>query len=247
MAGRIERNFIINLRIFLLIFFFGLLQLPAFSQSHKTIILNDIPQRNVRKYIKSRSIDQMEDFSAIRPSWKKETAESDFYVIEREYYMKFKLSDVWNFYRDASSFEMWNGRYIKFGLLIYKPANSVIYSGNSSFPAIDTGQVYFLDVKLLKGFLNVPLAFEITRIDPVLRIIELSYIEHNTSRGKQTLQFFERGDGQTRIVHLSYFRSESSVRDAYLYPYFHEKFIMQFHRNMRKLFKRSRSNGYSVS
>jgi len=246
MTGRIEKN-VFNIRKIFLIILSGLFSLALYSQKPETIILTDIPQKNVRKYIKSRSINQMEDFSNIRPSWKKETSESDFYVIEREFYLKFKLSDVWNFYRDASTFEMWNGRFIKFGLLISKPANSVIYSGNTSFPAIDTGQVYFLDVKLLKGLLNVPLAFEITRIDPVQKIVELSYIEHNTSRGKQTLQFFDRGDGRTRIVHLSYFRSESSVRDAYLYPYFHEKFIMQFHRNMRRLFKRSRSNGFSVS
>ncbi len=246
MVAKIKRTFLLYFRNILLLSFCGLMHLPLFSQSHNSIILADIPQKNVRRYIKTRSIDKMDDFSAIKPSWKKGTSESDYYVIEKDFYMKFKLSDVWDFYRAASTFDMWNGRYIKFGLLISKPANSVIYSENSAFPAIDTGQVYFLDVKLLKGLLNVPLAFEITRIDPVNKIVELSYIEHNISSGKQTLQFFDQGGGHTRIVHLSYFKSESSVRDAYLYPYFHEKFIMQFHRNMRHLFKKSRSKSHSV-
>ncbi len=247
MAGKIEQTVFFNIRIIILICFCGLLHLPLLSQTHKAIILNDIQQKNVRKYIKSRSIDKMEDFSAIHPSWKKETSESDFNVIEREYYLKFKLSDVWNFYRRSSSFDMWNGRSIKFGLLISKKSNSVIYSDNTSFPAIDTGQVYFLDVKLLKGILNVPLAFEIIKIDSGLKIVELSYIENNVSRGKQTLQFFDRGGGETKIVHLSYFKSGSAVRDVYLYPYFHEKFIVQFHRNMKHLFKKARLKIYSVS
>jgi hypothetical protein len=225
------------LRKGLILIICGLFNLSVFAQTGKPINLDEISQKNVRKYIASRSIDQMDDFSSIQPSWKKETAESDFHVIEKEFFFRQKLSDIWSFYREASSYEMWNGRSVKFGLLLLKHQNSVIYSGNKSFPAIDTGQIYFLDVKLLKGILNVPLAFEITGIDQEHKIIELSYIDHNTSRGKQTLQFFDNGDGRTRIVHLSYFKSESAIRDDYLYPYFHEKFIMEFHRNMRKLYR----------
>ena len=67
--------------------------------------------------------------------------------------------------------------------------------------------------------------------------MEISYIDNNKSRGKQTIQFFDNGDGCTRIVHLSYFKSESSLRDNLLYPYFHNKFIREFHGNMRKLIK----------
>jgi len=235
-----------NFRKILLICISVLFLSPLFSQKHQKIILSDIPQKNIRRYIVSRSIDKMDDFSGIHASWKKGSAESDFSVIEREFYMKFKLSDVWEFYRKASTYKMWNGRSIRFGLLISKRSNMVVYAGNTSFPAIDTGQVYFLDVKLLKGILNVPLAFEITKIDPDLKIVELSYIENNISTGKQTLQFFDRGDGHTRIVHLSYFKSESGIRDEYLYPYFHEKFIMEFHRNMRHLFRKSRSAKQTV-
>jgi hypothetical protein len=131
---------------------------------------------------------------------------------------------------------MWNGHSVRFGLLISKCSNSVIYKNNPLFPDIDTGQVYFLDMRLLKGLLNVPAAFEITNIDQKQQMVEFSYIDNNTSLGKQTIQFFDNGKDCTRIVHRSYFKSESALRDDF-YPCFHNKFIKEFHRNMKHIIK----------
>jgi hypothetical protein len=91
-----------------------------------------------------------------------------------------------------------------------------------------------MNLRLLKGILNVPVAFEIINIDPGKLVVELSYIEGNKTRGKQTLHFFDNGDGRTRIVHMSYFKSDSFVRDAFFYPLFHKKFIREFHNVMKQ-------------
>jgi hypothetical protein len=219
----------------MLLLIFGFTSLSSFSQSLETVDLKEVPQKKIRKYIHARAIDQMHDFSAIHASWRKGINESDFHVIEKKLYLKKKLSVVWESYRNANLPRSWNKHYIRLGLLISKKSNSVTYPGNSTFPAVDTGQVYFLNLRLLKGLFNVPTAFEIINIDPKKQIMEFSYLDDNKSRGKQTIQFFDNGDGRTRIIHRSYFKSDSWFRDALLYPYFHKKIIAGFHRNMRQL------------
>lgn len=218
-----------------LLFIFGFVSLSSVSQGLETINLKEVPQRKIRKYIQSREIDKMDDFSAIHSSWKKGINESDFHVIEKKLFMKNRLSVVWECYRNTNLRKSLNRHFIRLGLMISKRSNSVTYTKNLNFPEVDTGQVYFLDLKLLKGLFNVPTAFEITKIDPKQLIVEFSYLDDNKSLGKQTIQFFDNGDGRTRIVHRSYFKSDSWLRDAFLYPYFHKRLINGFHRNMRQL------------
>jgi hypothetical protein len=223
---------IVNVKVIILLSALGLSSFPSFSQDHKTINLKEIHQRKVRKYIVSRSIDQMTDFSTIRASWKKDIHESDFHVIEKTFYVDNKLSDVWYGYRHTSPLAMWSGRSVRFGLLISKSSNSVSYIDSYPFPEIDTGQVFFLNLRLIKGLFKIPVAFEIITIDREKQIMEFSYIDKNRSLGKQTLFFFDNGDGTTKIIHRSFFKSGSAFRDGLLYPYFHKRFVDEFHRNM---------------
>jgi hypothetical protein len=226
-----------KLNVILLLFIFLFSSLPGTSQIHKTINLDEITQRKVRKYIVSRKIDQMPDFSSIHASWKKGIDESVFNVIEKTFYLKYKLSNVWECYKHANPVKSWNGHSVRFGLLILKRSNSVVYSDNTSFPAADTGQVYFLNLRFIRGLFKIPMAFEIINIDNKRQIMEFSYIDKNKSLGKQTLEFFDNGQGRTKIVHRSYFYSNSSLRDNLLYPYFHNRVIKEYHRNMRHFVK----------
>ena len=219
----------------ILFLFFAFSSFPGASQRLTAINLKEIPQRKVRKYIVSRSIDQMDNFSSIHPSWRKGIDKSGFNLVEKIFNLKYKLSNVWECYRHVNPLETWNRQSIRFGLMISTSLNSVSYFNNTAFPEVDTGQVYFLNLRLLKGLFKVPVAFEIINIDSNLEILEFSYIENNKSRGKQTIQFFDNGDGTTRIVHSSYFKSDSRLRDKFLYPYFHKKFVREFHRNMKHL------------
>jgi hypothetical protein len=181
----------------------------------------------------------MQDFSSIHASCKKDINESDFNINEKVFYLKYSLSKVWECYSLGNPLKTWNGPRIGLGLLITKCSKSVKYAKSSIFPEIDTGQVYFLNLRLLKGLINLPVAFEVINIDRIQHLLEISYLNDNKSRGKQSIQFFDNGDGRTRIVHMSYFKSESWVRDDLLYPYFHKRFIKEFHRNMRQLIKDS--------
>lgn len=227
-----------DLKIILLFILFILLPAVSNSQEVSSIDLKQVPQKKVRRYIISNAFDKMRDFSLIRPSWKKDVRESDYRIIEKSFKLKTNPANAWNSYSHANSFEMWSGRSVRFGLLISKFSNTVTYRSNDFFPEIDTGQVYFLDLKMLKGLLNLPVAFEIIKINQEDQVIEFSYLENNKSQGKQTIRIIDAGNGNTRIVHKTYFRSSSALRDD-LYPYFHKRFIREFHRNMNRSIKKS--------
>jgi len=205
------------------------------SQSLETINLNKIPQRRVRQYIHTRSIDRMNDFSSIHASCKTNINESDFNINEKIFYLNYNLSKVWACYSQGNPLKTWHGPGIGLGLLISKCSKSVIYARDTAFPVVDTGQVYFLNLRLMRGLVNIPVAFEVINIDRLKQLLEISYIDNGKSQGKQTLQFSDTGDGRTMIVHRSYFKSKSWLRDDLLYPFFHKKFVKEFHKNMRHL------------
>jgi hypothetical protein len=228
---------IVRIEVLIILFVSIISSLPSVSQSLKTINLNDVPQRKVRKYIISGSIDKMQDYTLIHSSWKRGSHESDFNVVEKIIHLKFNIARVWDCYRHSDPARIWNRQSVRLGLLISKYSNTAMYVNKSSLPEADTGQVIFLNLKILKGLLNVPVAFEIINIDPLKQVIEFSYLDYNKSKGKQSLQFFDDGDGCTTIVHRSYFKSGSSFRDNILYPLFHKKFVKDFHRNMKHLVK----------
>jgi len=229
----------LNFNLIYLVFFFAILSVSGFSQSTDIIDLEEIPQRKVRKYLISRHIDKMREFSSIKASCRKEGVDSDFHMNEKEFNLQYDLRNVWDCYSNINPGDTWSRNSLQFGLLISKCSNSVTYVRNASFTAVDTGQVYFLNLKLLKGLFNIAVAFEVIDVDQRRQVVELSYIDNNKAKGKQIIEFFDKGDGSTRIVHRSYFKSESSFRDKLLYPMFHKKFIREFHRNMGQIIKNS--------
>ena len=204
------------------------------SQDISLIRLEDVPQRKVRAYIISNSINMMDNFSLIKPSWKSDVPESEFHLLSQKFTIKNKLSDVWYHYSHVNLKKSFTRHSVRFGLLLKKYSNTVVYAKDMLYPEIDTGQVYFLNLRLLLGLLNVPVAFEIINIDPEQMIVEFSYIDSNKEKGKQTLKFSDSGDGSTTVLHLSYFKSNSAIRDGMFYPLLHRKFINEFHRNMKQ-------------
>jgi hypothetical protein len=220
------------LKIILTIISLVILTAPVISQR---INFKAIPQKKIRNFIKTRAIDKLKDFSLIHPSWKKNSDVKQFHFNEKVFYIDDKIDNVWQCYSHADLTKTLSRPSMRFGLLIEKASNSVFYTDSLAIPAIDTGQVYFFDLRILRGVLNIPVAFEVITIDPENEKLELSYIENNKSRGKQTIQFFDGGKDNTRIVHTSYFKSNSGIRDNLFYPHFHKKFIKNYHRNMRHL------------
>jgi hypothetical protein len=156
-------------------------------------------------------------------------------VDERIYIFKDSLAKVWEHYLFTNPGESWNGNRVKFGLLFSRKENRVVYQGDN-VSSLNTGQVFYLNLKLLRGLSNLATVFELISIDDDQKVIEFSYVDGNITEGKQQLKFKQTAKGNTEIIHTTYYKSKSAIRDL-LYPYFHTRLLNEFHRNMRKLYR----------
>lgn len=210
-------------------------QIHAFGQ----LMLDDIKpelikQKTVRKYIASQLDENKHLFTDIQPSWTSDIDLSLFSKNEMSFLLNGNFKDIWQGYMSENPSNSWNGRKVSFGVLLQKFPNNIFYN-HDPISGINTGQVYFLNLKILKGICNVPVAFEIVTVDTTEKILEFSYIKGNKSSGMQQIKFLDFGNGNTQIMHTSYFKSDSHFRDKRLYPFFHKKIVRDFHRNMRHL------------
>lgn len=209
-----------------------------FSQASVDNIDFDLIQhRQVKNYINQQKEDRVENLSDFVPSCFSTSDFSGYQKQEKEYIIKASLPIVWKSYTQANPAKSWDGKLVSFGLLISKKTNNIFYPGDE-IPGIDTGQIIFLDIELLGGNYHLAMAFEIIKEDPENGIVEFSYLEGNKTRGIQRLKFEATEEGYTKIVHSSYYKSPSKLRDKILYPYFHKRLINEFHRNFRRALRR---------
>lgn len=207
---------------------------PVFSQVNlNEVNFNRIPFKKVRAYIHTQILHNIKSSDDLVPSYEKDVVPESLSDQTCSYKLPVSVETAWEAYSLAMPDKAWNGRKARLGMLVNKPANKVYYPGDRC-EAIDTGQVVYLNLRVLKGVLNLGMAFEIINIDENNHILEFSYIKGNKSLGKQQLFFAENEDGTTELTHVSYFKSESGFRDKFLYPYFHKRFTNEFHRNMSR-------------
>lgn len=204
------------------------------AQLHLTDVrLEDIRYAKVREYIEGQIANNTLTFQDIQPSLTPESELKNFAMMERSYLLKGSVEEVWNHYINTPPSESWNSQLVKYSLLYSGLTNQLYYSGEYG-EKLSIDEVIYLNIRFLYGVMNLALAFQITEIDSVCRIIELSYIKGNITEGKQQILFFERENRQTQVIHRSYFKSSSFWRDHLLYPFFHARVTGSFHRNMRR-------------
>lgn len=84
----------------------------------------------------------------------------------------------------------------------------------------------------MKGFYNLAVAFEVTKLSEKDHTIEYSYVKGGKTQGKQWMEMTATPEGFTRISHFTLYKSASEFRDVLLYPYVHGLAIKEFHQNM---------------
>lgn len=201
-----------------------------------------IEEQSVEAYLKRQIDNDVQTFSDVKPSLNTNSSTEGFGYCECEYVVKGSLEEVWSHYISTNPAEAWNAGKMEFGMMFSKQANELVYP-DDKFDGIEPGQVIYLNLHLLK-VKNIATAFEIIRVDKENEVIEFSYLEDNLTHGKQQLRFFETGKGFTKIVHRSYYKSKSVLRDFLLYPYFHTRLTNNYHRNMKKMYKHKSATNY---
>jgi hypothetical protein len=205
------------------------------------INLNRVPQKKVREFLIEQQNSNIQTLINIKPSINSNSKIKGFSNHVKEYFLKDSLTKVWQHYIVTNPGDSWNGKKVSFGMLFSKKDKKIVYC-DESVSHIDTGQIVYLNLRILNGIANLPAVFEFITIDEERRIIEFSYIDRNITKGKQRLQFIETNKGYTRILHTSFYKSSSSFRDRFLYPFFHDKLSNEFHRNMKKLYYKNKVN-----
>ena len=221
------------LKICLLIFWcLGLCKLEISAQDRLSDVdMVKVPQRKVRNFIRSQITHRVDYFSDILPTQISEQEKLQYKDEDEVFTIRENISKVWHAYTSASPAVAWNGRMVSFGLLVSKAKHTITYR-NSRQTALDTGQVVYLNIRIMGGIYNLAVAFEITTIDSINRLIEFRYVKGDRSQGIQQISFVKTSDGFTKIIHRTLFKSNSSLRDRWLYPAFHRKTVMEYHRNI---------------
>lgn len=153
-----------------------------------------------------------------------------FYEHQKQFVLDGNIEDVWEIFCHTDPRILWHGPKSRFRMAYSLLSETGFYRKESFIPCLNLGMIYNLRLKVL-AFYKIPVTFEITKLSHEKKIIEFTYGEDNRSHGKQTL-FFESIESGTRITHTSHYFSGNKIRDKKLYPFFHEKYIDEFHENM---------------
>lgn len=220
-----------RLFLFSLLLFF---KQTGYSQdSLRNIDIKQIPQRKIRLFIHNHILAHDTKFSDLHSEYSKDADSTNYTREEQRFILKEKIAKVWSAYRSFHPSEIWNGKMITFGVSFSRNAKTVAYRTNKS-SSIDTGEIILLNLRLLKGTINLAVGIEITSIDSIKKCIEFCYINGDVSQGIQRIQLVTTKEGYTQIIHTTLFKSRSAFRDRYIYPFFHRRTVKEFHKNIRE-------------
>tara|TARA_R110002049_G_scaffold64747_2_gene170483 strand:+ start:1301 stop:1966 length:666 start_codon:yes stop_codon:yes gene_type:complete len=195
-----------------------------------SINFNEIKFKKVKEFINQQKANKIIQFIDVKGSYNE--AENKTYKKHHQSYLILKpLDEVWANYKSTSPAQSWNGKMLNFGCLISKKSNRVSYKSDA-YQGAEVGQVFYVNLKLLKGLYNLAVAFEVTRLSEENHTIEYSYVHGGKTQGKQWMEMTSTPEGYTRISHFTLYKSASEFRDVLIYPYVHELAITEFHQNM---------------
>ena len=197
----------------------------------KNVNLERIPQKSIRTFILAQLENNVNSISDLKSTYTIGEDLSKFLIHQVDYKVPHALQKVWQHYMSANPAEVWNGKMLSFGLMVSKFDGEIMYA-DEEYSAAKVGQVFYINLNILGGIIKLPVAHEIIAIESEKNYFELSYVEGRKNIGKQRIAFSESSDGNTEIVHTTYYKSNSKFRDRYIYPFFHSKAIGEWHQNM---------------
>lgn len=156
----------------------------------------------------------------------------DYNFHQKIYVLNYPIEKVWNSYSSLKPDQSWKGPLANYKQSYSSLKDAFYKSSTENHPSIELGAIYFIKLKIIK-FIKIGVTFKVTKIDTSKRFIEMTYGLDNATHGRQRIYFIKDED-KTMILHISNFKSENKFRDNHLYPRFHEKFIDEFHDNIKE-------------
>lgn len=149
------------------------------------------------------------------------------------YHSDHPIEDVWNSYVLPHPKLCWDSKMITFQFMFSIPDDKPLYR-DGEFKKLAPGQIYFIDLEIIKGVLNIPVLHQIARVDDDEKVIQTCYMKTGKSEGSQWIRLKEKPGGGTEITHETLYKGTNLIRDRIFYPLFHLKAINQFHANARR-------------
>lgn len=221
--------------IFIISIIFFVKSFSIYAQTRiSDIDTKKIHHKKVIKYLKNKELKKTTYFSEITPSISDTTDLSVFYFHRGTYTIKTDINSVWHTCMTVSPSDLWKGKMVSLSCIYNSNSDKISYNENRLFDTLAVNQIYFLNLRVLSGLLNVVASLKVTKIDAKEKIIVFKYIKGNKSIGKQTLFLTDLGNNETLITHDTYFKSNSKFRDKRFYKHFHEIAITDLHKNIDK-------------
>ncbi len=188
--------------------------------------------RKIRKYVEGFRKHNFLTFSDLEASIGSEFLKENFSVHNGGFTVDAPLKKVWETSISANPSELRRGSILSLAFIYNKADEKLLFLPDLKNYNLVVEQIYFINLRLMKGFFNLPTALKVTKIDASQNIIEFTYLRGGKSEGRQILHFIAETETRTRVDHITYYRSHSKFRDKRLYPHFHQLAISELHKNM---------------
>jgi hypothetical protein len=198
-----------------------------------TIDFGRIRQRSVARFLKEKRLTSLNRLAGLHARGFDPAQHHQFHQHRKTFLINAEIDSVWNTYKVIGPEETWCGNMVSFGLLYSRGRNEVMYSGDA-YHGLEAGQLLFLNLNLLGNFINLAVGHEVVEVNDEQKCITICYLEHGASTGTQKISLTQLPHGTTQIVHETWYRSGSFIRDRILYPGFHAKAITEFHTNVKR-------------
>ena len=221
---------------FLLLVFIVLICFSLRAQTPlRAVDLSKIKQKSIGDFLKKQIEGGVIYFEDFQPSVTAQTDSACFDFNEHQFKLKQPRTEAWKAYLSAHPAKIWQGRIVSCGL-IYLPRKKQVIFPEDAYPGLEVGQIFFVEMRLIFRLAKFPICFMVTRIDENKQTISFSYVASGSSKGAQTIQLIDNGNGETKIKHSSIHQTENVLRDKTLYPIYHRKAIGEVHKNIKKQF-----------
>lgn len=202
----------------------------ALAQTNDVDVERIAPKKLRKSIIESQlfMVDNIIDLSPTCP----QIEDSTHYYHNYTVYFDAPIDSVWKVYNTLNPAEAWNSKIISFGFAYFRESGDFLYEGES-FDQLTEGQIQFLNLRYLWGIFKLNNALELIEINEDSKMLRFCYVKYGKSEGTQIITLVEEGE-QTKVIHDTYYKSDSKFRDKRLYPYFHKITVKDLHENVEK-------------
>jgi hypothetical protein len=181
-------------------------------------------------YLRIHSLNTAKDLDSVLPLCHSEGG--DFHLHRKAYESNHSFKDTWEAYNNIPPEKAWSGNNLMFSFAYDTIPGKISYS-KDIYEGMKENQLIFIVIKLVFGIFRLAVTHFVHTISEDEKKVKLCYVKGGKSSGSQYIYFEELSANKTKIIHHTYYKSESNFRDKWLYPPIHEMIINQFHTNVK--------------